>query len=138
MPAQPSNPQPTEDASVRAPRKRQIPLDANGEPVTGSAPKKQKSAPEKTGKKKTAPAKPAPPKTAASKTAALKTIPVKAASAKRVEAAASDDSDESDDNIEYRVPSPAATEVDADEELDKDGVEAPEEDDEAELGAYCT
>lgn len=48
MSAQPANLQPAED--VRAPRKRQVPLNANGEPVTiGPAPKRKKSAPEQTG-----------------------------------------------------------------------------------------
>jgi len=37
MPAQPVNPQPTEE--VRAPRKRQVPLNDNGEPVNVPAPK---------------------------------------------------------------------------------------------------
>jgi predicted flap endonuclease-1-like 5' DNA nuclease len=75
MLAQPANPQPTEDVCV--PRKWQIPLDANGKPVTSSALKKKKSAPEQTGKKKTMPAKPALQKNAASKS-----VPEKAASAK--------------------------------------------------------
>lgn len=116
MPAQPANPQPTED--VRVSRKRQVPLDANGEPVTGSVPKKQKSAPEKTGKKKAAPAKAALQKKAASKSVAA------------------DGSNDDNDN-----PHPAAMDVDADadnelEEVEVEIVEVPEVDDEAELGPY--
>ena len=89
MLAQPSIPQPTDD--VRAPRKCQIPLDANSEPVTGSAPKKQKLAPEKTGKKKAAPAKPVPPKKAASKLVLAKAGPAKCKPSVKIEDVADED-----------------------------------------------
>jgi hypothetical protein len=48
MPAQPANPQPTEDSCISD--KCQAPLNANGEPVTIPVPKK-KLASEQTGKK---------------------------------------------------------------------------------------
>jgi hypothetical protein len=150
MPAQPSNPKPTED--LRAPRKRQVPIDANGEPVTGSAPKKRKSAPDKPGKKKPTPAKPAP-----QKKTALKSVPEKAAPAKHkpsveIEDMANEDDFtyseqpqntpeadiESDYSNNYNVP-PPETDVDADKELEDDDIEIiedPEEDDEAELGSH--
>jgi hypothetical protein len=156
MPAQPANPQPTED--VRVPRKRQVPLDANGEPVTGSVPKKQKSASEKTGKKKAAPAKAAPQKKAASKSVPAKAAPAKRKPSVEIEDVADEDdltyserphnprnileaADGSDDDNDDHVPPPAAMDVDADadkelEEAEVENVEAPEEDDEAELGPY--
>jgi hypothetical protein len=55
IPAQPANPQPTEDSHVS--HKCQAPLNVNGELVTIPVPKK-KLASEQTGKKKTAPTKP--------------------------------------------------------------------------------
>ena len=72
MPAQPANPQPTED--VRISRKRQAPLNANCEPVTIPVPKKKKAASEQT-RKKTAPAKPGLQK--------MTVVPEKLAPAKR-------------------------------------------------------
>ena len=89
MPAQPSIPQPTDD--VHAPCKCQIPLDANSEPVTGSAPKKQKSAPKKTGKKKATPAKPVPPKKVASKLVPAKAGPAKRKPSVKIEDVADED-----------------------------------------------
>jgi len=155
MPAQPANPQLTED--VRAPRKRQAPLDANGEPVTGSVPKKKKSAPEPTGKKKTVPVKPIP-----QKKAALKLVPTKPAPATRRPSVEIEDAADEDDltfserpcnpqNIleaadgrddeDYPVSSQAAIDVDADTDKEEDEieiVEAPKEDDKAELGLYSS
>lgn len=156
MPTQPANPQPTGD--VHVPHKWQVPLDANGEPVTGSVPKKHKSAPEKTGKKKAAPAKPALQKMATSKLVPVKAAPAKCKPSIEIEEVADEDNltyserpcnpqnileaaDGSDDDNDSHVPPPATMDVDADadKELDKDEVEiveAPEEDDEAELGPY--
>jgi len=153
MLAQPANPQPTED--VRAPRKCQVPLDANGEPVTGSASKKKKSAPETAGKKKAAPAKPALQKKAASKSVPAKAAPAKRRPSAEIEDMADEDNstyserphnprnileaaDGSDDDNDG-VPPLGAMDIDAD--ADKEGdvveiVEAPEEDEEAELGLY--
>jgi hypothetical protein len=151
MPAQPANPQPTEDSRIS--RKRQAPLNANGEPVTIPVPKKKKSASEQTGKKKAAPTKPGLQKKSA--------VPEKLAPAKRkpsVEIEEVPDEDNlthsevprnprnileaangSDDDVDY--PPPAPMDVDSPSQTDEEEdtveiIEKPEEDDEAELGLH--
>jgi hypothetical protein len=146
MLAQPANPQVTEDA--RVPRKHQAPLDANGELVITSATKKKKLGPEGGGKKKTAPEKP-------KKKTIPQSIPAKAAPPKQKPSVEIEDVDEEDvsserprnpwnileaaDGSDDDIPPPAAMAVDADpdeEEGEIEILEAPGEDNEAELGLY--
>ena len=112
----PAHQSPSANDSGRIPRKRQARLDDNGEPAGVPAPKKRKSV-EKDGPKKKGPAN---KKTQSS--APLKKTP-------SAEIPASDhDTNEADGTIVI---------VSSDDEEDvAEAVEAPEEDDEAQLGAY--
>jgi len=152
MSAPPANPQLTEE--VWAPRKRQIPLNDNGEPVHVPAPKRKKSAPGNTAKTKTAPSKPVPKKSSATKAAPPKAAPPKRKPSVEIEDVTDEDdtipsqrprnphnileaADGSDDNDDHRVPPPVATSVDGDEEEEEvEIVEPAGEDDKAELGQY--
>ena len=127
MPSQdsPSDPTSTMTADIRNPRKRQARLDDNGEPAGVPAPKKVKSA-QQNGQKKRKPAK-----TSAGKkktTASAKNTP-------SVETGVSDPVDKTTNRQEPTV-------VGSDSESSDDNVpvveddKEPEEDDEAELGAY--
>jgi hypothetical protein len=126
MPGPPTDPQPT--ANERIPRKRQARLDDNGEPAGLPAPKKIKSI-EKNGPKKAVPAKTRPEKKinpALRKTASVE-IPVTSSSL---------------DVTKNTTTEPSETVVvvssDDDDDVvhDVDVPEAPEEDPEAQLGAY--
>jgi len=123
MSALPVNPQLTEE--VRAPRKRQIPLNDNGEPVHVPAP--SKLAPKKSSAMKATPPKAAPPKRKPSVeiedvTDEDDTIPSQRPRnpCNIIEAA-----DGSDDNDDHRVPPSAATSVDGDEEEEEAEIVEP-------------
>jgi hypothetical protein len=128
MPAQPTNPQPT----VSGPRKRQARLDDNGEPAGVPALKKMKSV-EKNGPKKTAPAKTRQEK---NKTPS---VPLKMTPSIEIPARLARES--SRDSVVTRktnATSPPETVIveSSDDEDIEDIPEAPEEDAEAQLGAY--
>ena len=138
----PAQLQPSEDLG---PHKCQALLDANGEcgPATGPAPKKKKSAPEKTGKNKTTPAKPQK-KAALRKIVSTNAVPAeddltyseRPHNLQNVLEAVADGSDDSDGVT--RPPS-TAMDIDADvndSEVEDAIVEEAAEDDEAELGLY--
>ena len=151
MLAQPVSPQPTKE--VWAPRKRQVPLNDNGQPVNVPAAKRKKSAPGNTTKTKAAPPKTAPKKSSA-KAGSAKAAPPKRKPSVEIEDVDDEDdmissqrprnprnileaADGSDDDDEYRVPPPAATSIDGDEEEEEvEIIEPAGEDDEAELGQY--
>ena len=151
----PAQLQPSEDLG---PRKRQVPLDANGErgPATGPAPKKKKSVPEKTGKNKTAPAKPQK-KAAPRKIVSTNAAPAKSRPSVDIEDEPDEDdltyserphnlqnvleavADVSDDSDGVTGPPSTAMDIDADvndSEVEDAIVEEAVEDDEAELGLY--
>ena len=133
MPAQPVNPQLTEE--VWAPHKWQVPLNDNSEPV--NVPKGKKSAT----KTKAAPAKLAP-----KKSSAMKAGPAKAALPKQKPSVQPQNpcnilevADGSDDGDESGVPPLAAVSIDGNEDEEEEEVKIVElagEDDEAELGQY--
>jgi len=123
MSTEPANLQATVERSTR---KRQAPLNDNGEPVSVPVSKKRK----------TAPAKPAPPKkgVAANKKASVEEIPEDPAPSDppRNPRNILEASDGSDDEFES-LPISAPMEVDSDEDV-VEIVEEPKEDGEAELG----
>ena len=146
MPAQPVICQPIEE--IRAPRKRQVPLNDNGEPVNVPAPKRKKTAPGNNTSTKAPAPKPVPKKKPATKAGLAKATPRKASV--EIEDVAENDetflsqrprnprnvieaADGSDDDDEYGAQGTAAMSVDGDEE-EVQAIEPAEEDDEAELG----
>jgi hypothetical protein len=125
MPAPPTEPQKT--ANDRIPRKRQARLDDNGEPAGLPAPKKKKSV-ENNGPKKAIPAKPRPQKKNNNPAPLQKTpsveIPVTAS-----------ESDVTMNTTDTTEPPETVIVVSSDDD-DLGVPEAPEEDAEAQLGAY--
>ena len=119
----PAHQSPSANDSGRIPRKRQARLDDNGEPAGVPAPKKRKSV-EKDGPKKKGPAK---KKTESS--APLKKTP-------SVEIPASDNDTNEANGTKAQETVVIVSSDDEEDVAEAVELEAPEEDDEAQLGAY--